>query len=190
MTTSERGGSVGPQIASLFVQNGPSSQPVDRRDRGFGSRGEHDPVGLDLRAVRELDPMGTDQAGLLHEDADARSFERRGALPGLGVDDVARPLLDGGKVHGHRRDADAESAGVPGERRDLRAPQHDLRGHAPVVVAFAAEPVAFGDGDAHALLTQAERHLGAGPAATDHEDVEAVHPHLARAPRNPTKIRA
>ena len=63
------GGSDGFQMASLFVQYGPVSDPVDRRDRRFGSGREHDAVGLDLRAVGELDPMRTDQAGLLEEHA-------------------------------------------------------------------------------------------------------------------------
>jgi hypothetical protein len=60
----------------------------------------------------------------------------------------------------------------------------------PVVVALATEQVALGDGDAHAFLAQAERDLGAGAAAADHEDVEAIHAYLARAPRKPTKILA
>ncbi len=164
----------------------PVLQPVDRRDRGVGSGGEHDPVGLDLRAVRELD-RDADRSGCASCMKTRMPARSNGAAPSpdwASMTSRAR-CWTARKVHGHRRDPHAEPAGVPRERRDLRAPQHHLRRDAPVVVAFAAEQIALGDGDAHAFLTEAERHLGAGPAAADHEDVEALHSYLARAPEEP-----
>ena len=155
ITTSDAGGTVGSQIASLFVQKGPSCQPVDRRNRRLGAGGEHDAIRLDLRAVGELDPVRTDEPRLLEEDADPRAFERGGALAGLRLDHVASALLDGGEVDRHRRDPHAEPTGLAGERRDLRAPQHDLGRDAAVVVALAAELVALGDGDAQARSCRA-----------------------------------
>src|SRR3990170_323755 len=83
ITTSESGTRPGAQMASLFVQYGPSARP------GIG-------VEVDLDAAA---------------------------------------------------DADAEAGGVAGLSRDLRAAEHHLRGDASVVVALAAELVAFGDRD-------------------------------------------
>ena len=122
-------------------------QPVDRWNRRLGAGGEHDAIRLDLRAVGELDAVRTDEPRLLEEDADPRTFERGGALTGSRLDHVASALLDGGEVDRHRRDPHAEPTGLASERRDLRAPQHDLGRDAAVVVALAAELVALRDGD-------------------------------------------
>src|SRR4029079_2240167 len=96
-----------------------------------------------------------------------------------------------------RRDPQSEALASPREGRDLRAAEHDLRRHAPEVVALAAEQVALGERAPHIRsLSQLEGDLGAGPATPDHEDVEPLHHALGHAlwaphaPRKRTNTRA
>ena len=189
MTASDDGTWSGSQIASRFVQNGPSARP------GIGGVDASVPVVSAMRSASICVPsassitVGTDQARLLEEDGDAGVLERRGSSSGLLVDDATGALADGQEVDLDGRDPHAEAAGVASGSGDLRAAQHDLRRDAAVVVALAAELVALGDGDLHARArAQLERDLGSGPTTPDHEDVEPLH--RSQAPRNRTNTRA
>jgi len=145
-------------------------------------------IHLDVCAVGKLDPAFADQSRLLQIDRDPRALERRRALARLALDHVSRALLNRREVDVHRRDPDAEPAGVPGESGDFRAPEHHLGRHAAVVVALASEPVALGERDAEPRApAELEGDLRARASAADHEDGE---PLRHDPPRKPTNARA
>ena len=151
----------------------PPVKPQPPRETPPHDYQEHCRLMLDLMALA----FWTDQTRVILQNGDPQLLEGACLFARRGLDHRPHPVHHGAEVDLHGRDVDAEALGVSRERRDLRAPEHDLRGNAPVVVALPAEPVTLRHGDAEpALVAKAERDLGPGPAATDHEHVETLHP--------------
>ena len=152
-------------------------QARDRRRLRHRPRCQDDPVGDDPRPVGHLDLIRADQARVILQDGYPEILEWPRLLARRGFDHRTDPVHHGAEVDLNGGDVHAEAFGVSRERGDLRAPEHDLRGNAAVVVALPAEPIALGHTDAEAaLVAESECDLGSGPAAPDHEHVEALHP--------------
>jgi hypothetical protein len=122
-------------------------------------------VGTSIRDAILMGPLA-DQPSGVHENRDSEILQRSRAGSGLGTDDIAHPADDGREVDLHLRDDDTEAFRVASHGGDLRATQHHLRGHTPVVVALAPELVLLGKADSQTVLpAQAKCDLRAGAAA-------------------------
>ena len=97
-------------------------QPLDRRHRGLGAGGEHDPVGLELwsrpRAAIRCSPV---RRACWRNTRDPRVLEGLRALAGAGVDHLVGAALDRRQVHLDRGDPQAEPRRRPSRARAILA---------------------------------------------------------------------